>query len=67
MGGENEGYYVPPPKGSSQADIWVKNSQLPGDHVVAGSFDTAMLVRWMNEWMDGWTAEKITIDISFLF
>lgn len=53
MGGENEGYYVPPPKGSSQADIWVKNSQLPGDHVVAGSFDTAMLVRWMNEWMDG--------------
>jgi coatomer protein complex subunit alpha (xenin) len=41
---ETEGYYVPPQRGSSQAEIWVKNSQLPGDHVAAGSFDTAMLL-----------------------
>lgn len=39
-----DGYYVPPPKGPSQGEIWVKNSQLPGDHVVAGSLDTAMIV-----------------------
>ncbi len=43
MGG-GDGYYVPPPKGPSQADVWVKNSQLSGDHVVAGSIDTAMIV-----------------------
>ena len=43
MGG-GDGYYVPPPKGPSQAEVWVKNSQLPGDHVVAGSIDTAMIV-----------------------
>ena len=35
---------MPPPKGPSQSDVWSKNSQLPGDHVVAGSFDTAMIV-----------------------
>ena len=40
-----DGYYVPPPKGLSQAEIWTKNSQLPGDHVVAGSLDTAMIMR----------------------
>ncbi len=43
MGG-GDGYYVPPPKGPSQAEVWVKNSQLSGDHVVAGSIDTAMIV-----------------------
>ena len=25
--------------------VWVNNSQLPGDHVVAGSFETAARVR----------------------
>ena len=35
---------MPPPKGPSQSDVWSKNSQLPGDHVIAGSFDTAMIV-----------------------
>ncbi|XP_003387772.1 PREDICTED: coatomer subunit alpha-like [Amphimedon queenslandica] len=44
VGGDVEGYYVPPAKGSSQAEVWVKNSQLPGDHVMAGSFDTAMML-----------------------
>lgn len=44
IGGEGDGYYVPPPKGPSQSDVWSKNSQLPGDHVVAGSFDTAMIL-----------------------
>eukprot|EP00794_Sanderia_malayensis_P012655 gene12655-13955_t len=36
-----EGYFVPPTKGTSQSQVWVHNSQLPVDHVVAGSFDTA--------------------------
>ena len=43
-----EGYYVPPTKGTSQSQVWVNNSQLPGDHVIAGSFETAMRVRNSN-------------------
>lgn len=27
--------------------VWVNNSQLPGDHVIAGSFDTAMRVSFV--------------------
>ncbi|XP_064393238.1 coatomer subunit alpha-like isoform X1 [Halichondria panicea] len=38
----DEGYYVPPTKGTSPAQVWVNNSQLPGDHVRAGSYETAM-------------------------
>eukprot|EP00731_Ephydatia_muelleri_P009629 Em0005g215a len=46
--GDNQsGYFVPPTKGPSPAQNWVNNSPLPGDHVVAGSFDTAM--RLLNE------------------
>ncbi|XP_076455879.1 coatomer subunit alpha-like [Babylonia areolata] len=37
-----EGYFVPPTKGTSQAQVWCNNSQLPVDHVLAGSFETAM-------------------------
>ncbi|KAL3836986.1 hypothetical protein ACJMK2_022379 [Sinanodonta woodiana] len=37
-----EGYFVPPNKGTSQAQVWCNNSQLPVDHVLAGSFETAM-------------------------
>ena len=40
----DEGYYVPPTKGTSPAQVWVNNSQLPGDHVRAGSYETAMRV-----------------------
>nr|XP_039274380.1 LOW QUALITY PROTEIN: coatomer subunit alpha-like [Styela clava] len=36
-----EGYFVPPTKGTSQAQVWCNNSQLPVDHILAGSFDTA--------------------------
>ena len=43
-GGEGEGYFVAPTKGPSPAQVWVNNSQLAGDHVMAGSFDTAMRV-----------------------
>ena len=42
--GDGEDYYVPPTQGTSQAHVWVTNSQLPVDHVVAGSFDTAARV-----------------------
>ncbi|XP_064643414.1 coatomer subunit alpha-like isoform X3 [Lineus longissimus] len=41
-GGDDEGYFVPPTKGTSQAQIWCNNSQLPVDHILAGSFETAM-------------------------
>merc|ERR1712216_357966 len=41
MGGD-DGFYVPPQRGTSQAQIWATNSPLPGDHVAAGAFDTAM-------------------------
>ncbi len=34
-----------PSKGKSQAQVWCDNSQLPVDHVLAGSFETAMRVR----------------------
>jgi len=40
LGGQ-EGYFVPPTKGVSQTQIWCNNSQLPVDHILAGSFDTA--------------------------
>ena len=44
-GGEGEeGYYVPPTKGMSQSQVWCNNSHLPVDHIVAGSFETAMRV-----------------------
>ena len=41
----DEGYFVPPTKGTSQCQVWCNNSQLPVDHVLAGSFETAMRVR----------------------
>ncbi|XP_052228436.1 coatomer subunit alpha-like [Dreissena polymorpha] len=37
-----EGFFVPPTKGTSQGQVWCNNSQLPVDHVLAGSFETAM-------------------------
>lgn len=37
-----EGFFVPPSKGTSQAQVWCNNSQLPVDHILAGSFETAM-------------------------
>ncbi|WAR05102.1 COPA-like protein, partial [Mya arenaria] len=40
--GGGEGFFVPPTKGTSQAQVWCNNSQLPVDHVLAGSFETAM-------------------------
>ena len=36
-----DGSFVPPTKGTSQAMHWTNNSQLAGDHVAAGSFETA--------------------------
>ena len=43
-GGGEEGYFVPPTKGTSQGQVWCNNSQLPVDHVLAGSFETATRV-----------------------
>lgn len=40
--GTEVGSYVPPTKGTSQAVNWCNNSQLPVDHILAGSFETAM-------------------------
>ena len=52
FGGEGEGYYVPPTPGTSPQQVWANNSQLPVDHVMAGSFQSAMRVsgkgsKWM--------------------
>ncbi|KAI1229973.1 Coatomer subunit alpha, partial [Lamprotornis superbus] len=37
-----DGFFVPPTKGTSPAQVWCNNSQLPVDHILAGSFETAM-------------------------
>lgn len=39
--GADDGYFVPPIKGPSQLQAWVNNSQLPVDHILAGSFESA--------------------------
>lgn len=38
----DEGYFVPPTKGTSQAQVWCNNSHLAVDHVLGGSFESAM-------------------------
>ena len=43
-GDGGEGYYVPPTAGTNPQQVWTSNSQLPVDHVLAGSFETAMRV-----------------------
>lgn len=44
-GGTEDGFFVPPTKGTSPTQMWCNNSQLPVDHILAGSFETAMRVR----------------------
>ena len=39
---ESAGFFVPPTKGTSIAQTWCNNSKLPVDHILAGSFETAM-------------------------
>ncbi|ELK38493.1 Coatomer subunit alpha [Myotis davidii] len=41
-GGAEDGFFVPPTKGTSPTQTWCNNSQLPVDHILAGSFETAM-------------------------
>uniref|UniRef100_A0A8C4XDQ3 Coatomer subunit alpha n=1 Tax=Erpetoichthys calabaricus TaxID=27687 RepID=A0A8C4XDQ3_ERPCA len=41
-GGTEDGFFVPPTKGTGPAQVWCNNSQLPVDHLLAGSFETAM-------------------------
>ncbi|XP_030921093.1 coatomer subunit alpha, partial [Geospiza fortis] len=41
-GTAEDGFFVPPTKGTSPAQVWCNNSQLPVDHILAGSFETAM-------------------------
>lgn len=41
-GAGEEGFFVPPTKGTSQSQVWCNNSQLAVDHILAGSFETAM-------------------------
>ncbi|XP_033100225.1 coatomer subunit alpha-like [Anneissia japonica] len=40
-GGGDEGFFTAPTKGMNQTQVWTSNSQLPVDHVLAGSFETA--------------------------
>ncbi|XP_076029006.1 coatomer subunit alpha isoform X2 [Oratosquilla oratoria] len=39
--GADETYYVPPPRGQPPPHVWTQKSQLPIDHVLAGSFESA--------------------------
>ena len=39
---DETGFFVPPTKGTSIAQLWCNNSKLPVDHILAGSFETAM-------------------------
>ncbi|KAM9719470.1 coatomer subunit alpha [Menidia menidia] len=41
-GGTEDGFFVPPTKGTSPSQMWCNNSQLSVDHILAGSFETAM-------------------------
>uniref|UniRef100_A0A8C7Z830 Coatomer subunit alpha n=1 Tax=Oryzias sinensis TaxID=183150 RepID=A0A8C7Z830_9TELE len=41
-GGVEDGFFVPPTKGMAPTQMWCNNSQLPVDHILAGSFETAM-------------------------
>ncbi|XP_059357563.1 coatomer subunit alpha [Carassius carassius] len=41
-GADGEGFFVPPTKGTSPTQMWCNNSQLVVDHLLAGSFETAM-------------------------
>lgn len=36
-----EGYFVPPTRGTSHVQNWTNNSKLAVDHILAGSFETA--------------------------
>jgi len=45
--GNGEGYYVAPTKAPALAQTWSNNSQLAVDHILAGSFESAM--RLMSE------------------
>lgn len=38
---DEDGYFVPPTHGISPSQLWVNNSKLVVDHVLAGSFETA--------------------------
>merc|ERR1719412_2588584 len=38
---ETEGYFVPPTKGTNPCTHWANNSNLPVDHILAGSFESA--------------------------
>ncbi|KFM76440.1 Coatomer subunit alpha, partial [Stegodyphus mimosarum] len=37
----DEGYFVAPTRGIPQTQMWINNSKLPVDHILAGSFETA--------------------------
>ena len=39
---KTSGFFVAPTKGTSLAQAWCNNSKLPVDHILAGSFETAM-------------------------
>lgn len=39
-----DGFFAVPTKGTNPTQTWCNNSQLPADHILAGSFETAMRV-----------------------
>lgn len=39
-----DGFFAVPTKGTNPTQLWCNNSQLPADHIRAGSFETAMRV-----------------------
>ena len=41
-GDDSDGFFVAPTRGQALSHLWCTNSKLPVDHVLAGSFETAM-------------------------
>lgn len=39
---DTAGFFVAPTRGQPQSQLWCSNSKLPVDHILAGSFETAM-------------------------
>eukprot|EP00096_Caligus_rogercresseyi_P012653 TRINITY_DN536_c0_g1_i4.p1 TRINITY_DN536_c0_g1~~TRINITY_DN536_c0_g1_i4.p1 ORF type:complete len:1250 (+),score=425.50 TRINITY_DN536_c0_g1_i4:124-3873(+) len=38
---DDDGYFVPPTKGSNPSEVWLNNSSLPADHIISGCFESA--------------------------
>lgn len=59
MSADASGYYVPPPRAPAPSQGWSQRSQLPIDHVIAGSFESA--ARLLHQQVGSWRAFLVPI------